>query len=170
MKLIESALDQTTGYLISIERDTVNSCYFIKFGIPKKWVYDSNNDIECEVLHENESGSIIKISPKNDNIVIDDLIEFSNIIVETNERIAKKEEEFKERMNVIKLSMEIEAKEFFTELDALKETSFKVISDNFANKLHSETAASESNVSEVNTPIQESKETQEPEEIQVETE
>jgi hypothetical protein len=79
---------------------------------------------------------MIKISPKNQNIVIDDLIAFFEIIINTNKKIAEKEEEFKLQMEEMKKGLEKKASAFFKELDELKENSFKKINDNFVKNIH----------------------------------
>lgn len=136
MKTVESKLNPITGYLISIKRDTVNGWYNMEIGLPKSWVYNNNEKIECEVLNEKSEGKIIKISPKSEEIELDDLISFVKVIIETNEKIAEKEEEFKKRMEDMKIRLEDEAKKFYTELDELKETSFKNINTNFSKELN----------------------------------
>jgi hypothetical protein len=136
MKTIELALQLVEGYLISITRNTVNGWYEIEIGIPNNWVFDENDEIKCEILAEDKSGKMIKISPKNQNIVIDDLIAFFEIIINTNKKIAEKEEEFKLQMEEMKKGLEKKASAFFKELDELKENSFKKINDNFVKNIH----------------------------------
>jgi uncharacterized protein with von Willebrand factor type A (vWA) domain len=136
MKTIELALQPVEGYLISITRNLMDGWYEIEIGIPNNWVFDENNEIKCEILAEDNKYKAIKISPKNRNIVIDDLIAFFEIIINTNKKIAEKEEEFKLQMEEMKKGLEKKASAFFKELDELKENSFKKINDNFVKNIH----------------------------------
>jgi len=136
MKTIEALLEPITGYLISITRNTVEGWYEMELGIPKGWVFNENKEIKCEVLNENETGKLIKISPKNIDIVIDDLVAFVGVIMETNKKIADKEKEFTERMTAMRDNLEKEVKIYYEELDKLKENSFKNLNDNFEKSIH----------------------------------
>jgi hypothetical protein len=136
MKTINLALQPVEGHLISITRNTINGWYEIEVGLPSSWVFDENNEIKCEILAEDKTGKLIKLSPKNQNIVIDDLITFVEIIINTNKKIAEKEEEFKLQMEEMKKGLEKKASAFFKELDELKENSFKKINDNFVKNIH----------------------------------
>lgn len=135
MKPIDSKLEPTNGYINSFTRNTIEGWWELEIGLPKTWVYDENKDIKCEILMENEVGKLIKISPKKQNVVIDDLIVFVEIIIETNKRIAEKEKQFTDRMQEMKSVLEKEAKKFYDELDELKVNSFKNLSDNFNKSL-----------------------------------
>lgn len=131
---IESKLEKLSGTLLSIERDTVNGWYVITIGLPLSWVFNDNESISCEIIDESDKGRLIKIAPKrNDkNVIIDDLIRFVEIIIDTNGRIAEKEKEFTKRMEEMKGLLEKEAKHFYQELDELKENSFNNISKSFS--------------------------------------
>ena len=131
MKTIESILEPITGYLFSITRDTLHGWYELEIGISKGWVFNENKEIKCEVLNENENGKLIKISPKKHDIVVDDLIAFVELIIETNKKITEKEKEFADKMADMKKTLEEEAKQFYKELDELKENSFKNLNDRF---------------------------------------
>jgi hypothetical protein len=131
MNTIDLALQPTSGYINSFTRNTIDGCWEIEIGIPKSWVFDENEEIKCEIINQSDVGKLIKISPKNPDIVIDDLINFVQVIIETNEKIAKKEEEFTNKMKEWKGALEEEARKFYTELDELKSSSFKSINENF---------------------------------------
>lgn len=133
MKTIDLALQPVTGYLISITRNTKNGWYELEMGIPKNWVYDETDEISCEILNESETGKLVNVAPKNDDILIDDLITFLKIIILTNEKIAEKQLEFESKMQEMKVSLEAEAKKFYKELDELRENSFTTLNDNFVN-------------------------------------
>jgi hypothetical protein len=135
MKEVESILNPIEDYLMSIKRNTMDGWYELQIGIPNSWVFDENNKIKCDVIEEFPTGKIIKIFPKSDTVVIDDLLAFVRIIILTNQKIAEKEEEFKAQMEEMKKGLEKRAGEFFKELDELKENSFKKLNDNFVDEL-----------------------------------
>jgi uncharacterized protein with von Willebrand factor type A (vWA) domain len=115
----------------------MNGWYEIEIGLPNSWVFDDNNEIKCEIISKSDAGKLIKVVPKNEKIVIDDLISFVEIIIETNEKIAEKEKEFTNKMEQMKGMLESEAKKFYEELDELKSNSFKKHNDNFVKELQS---------------------------------
>lgn len=131
MKKIETALHSVDGYLLSISRNTMNGWYELQVGLPKGWVYDDNDKIGCETMETTDLGSLVKISPRVQEIVIDDLISFVQAIIATNEKIAKKEKQFTDKMEAMKNKLEEEAKKFYVELDELKEKSFKSANTEF---------------------------------------
>jgi len=130
MGVIENALNPVAGHLISMSRNPMKGWYEIEVGVYKSWVYDSNKDIDCEVIAEDEDGKLLKIFPKHNKISVDELIRFVELIIETNERIAEKEREFAREMEKMKEMLEQKAKTFYTELDSLKDSSFKNLSAN----------------------------------------
>ena len=135
---IDSALQPISEYLISISRNTSNGNYELQVGIPNKWVFEDNAEVECEVLKESDVGKLIKVSAKKSKIIIDDLVKFIEIIIQTNEKIAEKEREFTERIGVMKERLEEEAKKFYTELDELKDSSFQKAGKKFVEELNSD--------------------------------
>lgn len=135
MKEVNEILAPISSYLKTISRDTVKGWYELEVGIPINWVFNENEEIGIEIIMENEVGKLIKIYPKKQNVVIDDLILFVEIIINTNKKIAEKEQEFKKQMEKMKISLEEKAGEFFKELDELKENSFKKLNDNFVQEL-----------------------------------
>lgn len=138
MKEIESILEPIAGYLSSITRNTVAGWYELTIGIHKNWVFNDNNEIGIEVLSEMETGKLLKIFPKNTDVVIDDLVLFVNVIIDTNQKIAEKEKEFADKMEEMKKSLEKQASEFYKELDELKDNSFKKLNDKFVAGLNGE--------------------------------
>ena len=125
MKPLEKALNKIDGYLMSLERDAMKGHYELKVGLPKKWAYKSNDKVECEVLHETEQGDIIKISPKEDNVVIDDLIEFVNIIIDTNKKIAEMQAELDSKLEQQAKEMEDYAIQFMSRIEEVRDSSFE---------------------------------------------
>lgn len=135
MKTIEKALQSTDGIITTFTRNPEESWWELKIGIPKTWVYDENNKIGCEVIFENENGKLINVFPKKRDIVIDDLVAFVEIIIDTNEKIVEKEKQFTDKMQEMKGVLEKEAKKFYAELDELKKNSFKNLNETFAKGL-----------------------------------
>lgn len=135
---IDSALEPISEYLISISRNTTNGNYELQVGIPNKWVFDDNAEVECEVLKESDVGKLIKVASKKSKVIIDDLVKFVEIIIQTNERIAEKELEFTEKMQEMRERLEEEAKKFYTELDELKDSSFQKAGERFVKELNSD--------------------------------
>lgn len=135
MKPIQSALAPTDGYITSFVRNTVEGWWEIEVGLPAGWVYDENSKIGCDVLVENEVGMMIRVFPKVDGVVIDDLVAFVEIVIETNEKIAVKEKEFTDRIQKMKDVLEEEAIHFYEELDELKENSFQKNNSEFDKSL-----------------------------------
>ncbi|MFA5366389.1 MAG: hypothetical protein WC333_00500 [Dehalococcoidia bacterium] len=129
MKTVESVLEPVTGYLLSMERNPEKGWYELKVGIPKSWVYGDNKSIGCEIITETDEGKLIKISPKNYSVVIDDLISFVEAIVRTNKKIAEKEKLFNQKVEQMKGAFEKEAKKFYDELELLKVNSFKNLTE-----------------------------------------
>jgi len=149
MKKIEQALQPINGYLILIERDTVNGWYQLKIGLPSSWVFDENDKITCEVVNENDEGKIIIISPKVKEVVIDDLIGFVGLIITTNKKIAQKEKEFNLKMENFKKDLEEQAKTFYDELDDLKSDSFKNFNDSNNNQTNSKEVKESKNIKKI---------------------
>jgi len=138
MKTIELALEPVAGYLVSITRNPVVGGYEIEVGLPNSWYFAENDEIGCEVLSELSNGKIVKIFAKNSEIVIDDLIKFVEIIIDTNNKIAEKEKQFTVRMEEMKGVLEKEAKKFYEELDELKVNSINTLNDKFVKVLRPE--------------------------------
>ena len=125
MKQLEKALNKIDGYLLSIKRDTVKGQYELEVGIPKSWAYKSTEKIECETIHETKQGDIVKISPNKEDVVVDDLIEFVNIIIDTNQKIAKMQEDFDKQMEKTKEDLEKQVKSFMEKIEDMKDSSFE---------------------------------------------
>ena len=140
MKPIQNALAPTDGYITSFIRNTVEGWWEIEVGLPASWVFDENTKIGCDVNLETEEGKLIRVYPKTDDVVIDDLVAFVEVIIKTNEKIAEKEKEFTDRMQEMKKILEKEATKFYKELDELKEDSFKKNNDDFDKKLEKPTS------------------------------
>ena len=132
MKIVEGVLEPTNGYIKSFTRNTVEGWWEVEIGLPKNWVFNQSNEIAIEVISENEIGKFLKVMPKKDGIVIDDLILFVEVIINTNEKIVAKEKEFADKMEEMKKSLERQASSFYKELDELKDNSFKSLNDSLS--------------------------------------
>lgn len=121
---VEEGLRPIEGYMLSLRRDTMNGWYEMEIGLPAGWIYRGNDYIECEVVKEMKAGTLIKIYPKVDGILVDDLISFVGLILNTNSKIAEKEREFTDSLEQSKEQLNAVAKRFYTELDDLKKQSF----------------------------------------------
>jgi hypothetical protein len=130
MKSVQSVLTQLDGYLMSVARDPENGWYYLEIGLPKNWVYSSNDLILCTEIQSSDVGKIIKIEPNNNNdVIVDDLIEFVSLIVKTNKTVLDKEIEFSKHIEKIKSDLEKQIEFFYTDLDKMKKTSFNKISE-----------------------------------------
>lgn len=129
MRTLENILRKLEGKLLSIERNTESGRYEMKIGLPSNWIFEENNDVEVDILTETENAVLLKLIPANDDIVIDDLIDYMNIVIDINEEIAKKEEEFNKRMEERKNELKAEAEMFFDQLEQLKRQKFKLVGD-----------------------------------------
>jgi uncharacterized protein with von Willebrand factor type A (vWA) domain len=131
MKEIETILEPITGYLVKITRNAVAGWYEMEVGIPNTWVFNENNEIGVEVVNETDMGKLLKIFPKSNGVGIDDLVLYVIVVINTNKKIAEKEEEFKRQLQEMKRGIEERASEYYKQMDELKENSFKKLSDNF---------------------------------------
>jgi len=135
MKELESILHPISSNFVLLTRNPMRGWFELQIGIPNNWAFSANDEIDVEIINETEVGKVIKIFPKNDNLVVDDLVLFAEIIINTNKKIAEKELEFKQQLEDKKKNLEEMAKEFFKELDELKENSFKKLNDKFSDEL-----------------------------------
>ena len=133
MGSIEKSLEPVTGYLYQIFRNVETEKYEIIGGIPPTWVFKSTNKIICEELNKTENGLLIRIYSNDKNVDLDDLIEFFIKIIKINENIAEKEKIFATELEKMKNEIENRIKNFYEELNKLKENSFKsdgIVNDN----------------------------------------
>ena len=124
MKPLEKALRKIEGYLITIKRNTVEGRYELEVGIPKNWAYKSTDKVECEVVQSTKQGDLVKVFALEDDVVVDDLIEFVNIIIDTNKKIAQMQKELDDQLEKQAKQMEEYAKGFLEKIEEMKESSF----------------------------------------------
>jgi len=125
MKPLEKKFSKIDGYLVSIKRDYDKGQYMLEIGIPKDWAYQSTDKIECEVLNKTPHGDFVKIYGIDNEIVIDDLIEFVNIIIDTNQQIKKMQDDFDKQIEKSKADLKKQMEDFYEKIEILKETSFE---------------------------------------------
>ena len=127
MKIIEQALESTKGYILSFERNTKEGIWEVQAGFPTEWVFQETDDVGCEIIKETDKGRLLKLFPKKDDVVIDDLIKFVEVIIAINNTINHREKEFKSEIEEIKSMMHEKAEKFYKELEDLKISSFNSI-------------------------------------------
>jgi hypothetical protein len=124
-KVINKALENIDGYLISIKRNVDTGMYELEVGFRKNWVFKSTDDIECEVITETDNGTLLTINGKHDEVVIDDLIDFVNKVIETNKKITEMQEKFEEELQKKKEELANEIMKFEETIEKYKDSSFE---------------------------------------------
>ena len=97
MKTIDKILKEkgVDGYILTINRNPEFGYYELEVGIPKTWVYQKTDIIDFEVIAETEKNILLHIFPlQQDVVVIDDLIEFVSLIISTNEKILRMQQQY----------------------------------------------------------------------------
>jgi hypothetical protein len=125
MQSLDSVLKPLSNNLILIRKNLDNNQYEIEMGIPKDWIFEKNNNIDCEVLGENENGKLIKIMPLNEKVLIDNLIIFAEKIVMVNEEIEKQKVEFEKKMEETRITLINQFMEFHNDMEKKITLSFK---------------------------------------------
>ena len=136
MKTIDKILKEkgVDGYILTINRNPEFGYYELEVGIPKTWVYQKTDIIDFEVIAETEKNILLHIFPsQQDVVVIDDLIEFVSLIISTNEKILRMQQEFDDEMKKVKEVLENQAKEFYKKLEMVKDSSFTTLEENLKN-------------------------------------
>ncbi len=123
-------LENIKEYCFKIIRNTDREWWELEIGIPSSWEVKDNKKIACNVLQENEIGKHLHIYPKKEMVLIDDLVLFVNIIIKTNEEIAKKEKEFSDKIKKMKEGLENEVKSFYEKLERDKISAFENLQNN----------------------------------------
>jgi hypothetical protein len=124
MNTLQEKLDTISENWLSIERDILEDKIILTVGFPKKWEIRKNDVIDFEILEETDVGRIVKIVPKNNKTTIDDLIKFVEVVIFVNTEIAKKEDEFAQKMEEMKKKMENEISSFYKNFDKEKSQIF----------------------------------------------
>lgn len=128
--VVDDAIKQIDGYLLSIYPDIELGCYALKMGINADWEFENNEMIVCNSINETDSGKIIEIKPNenyHEEVKIDDLITFAKFIIKVNEEIAEKEKEFKLTIKKEKEEFEERIKSFYDSLSDMKSKTFNTI-------------------------------------------
>jgi hypothetical protein len=100
--------------------------YELYLGIPNDWVYSEKNGlIDIELIHQLEENSIVKVSSKDDDVSIDDIIDTAKALISKNQELEKRKQQHKEEMeNLAKILVEKE-KSFLEYVDTVKENTLK---------------------------------------------
>ena len=125
MKNVQENFNTIKEYLFSMESEPLNGWYSFKIGLPKKWVCSGNDLIDCVKLDESDEGVLYKLTPKDESIIIDDLIGFVNFVIEINNEIEEKERFYQEEKDRLSQLLNEKLGKTFTELTDLKKESFK---------------------------------------------
>lgn len=126
MKPLEKLFHKLEGKLSSIKRDTEIGRYTVEVAFPINWEYDENDDIAIEKLIETEEGVLLSLKPKSDTIVLDDLVEFINIIVETNEQLEEMKKKYDALLEEEKRILREKHENFKKEMENVKKERFKL--------------------------------------------
>lgn len=127
MKVLEKTLNKIDGYLMSIERNTETGKYELTVGIPSEWVYQEGETVGYEVVAESKVGAVLRVFALEEDVVIDDLIEFVNIIIDTNKKIVEMKENFENELAKAREELEKKVLSFEEVLEEMTENSFKKI-------------------------------------------
>lgn len=126
---IQKAFEKLEGRLLSLERNTTKGYYELKVGLPSTWIYETNDDIDVEVIVETENGVLLLLSPTNDEVTLDDMIDYINIVIDANEEIARKEEEFLKKMEKVTESLKAEKESFYESLEEFRKKRFNLLKE-----------------------------------------
>ena len=122
-KTLEKILSKLEGYLMSISRNVDTGLYELEVGFRKNWAFKSNDDIECDITLESDNGSLVTISGKHDEVIVDDLVDYVSRVIETNKQITEMQEELQKQLEDQKQAMEDKIIEFDKKIEKFKETS-----------------------------------------------
>ena len=124
---LENILGKLEGYLMSISRNIETGKYELEVGFRKNWVFKSTEDIECEVTIEGDTGSMVIISGKHDEVLVDDLVDYVSKVIETNQRITDMQAEFDKQLEDKKKEIEDQILEFDEKIEEYKNSSLDSI-------------------------------------------
>lgn len=125
MGVIQNELIDIDRFIMSITKNPENDTYEFQIGIPPKWEFSSNDNIDVEVITAVEQGSVLKLTTKDENITFDDFVEFIKLIVDVNIAIEEQNKELNEVLNKQKMEMEAIVSQKLTAIEKMKENAFK---------------------------------------------
>ncbi len=128
-KTLEKILSKLDGYLMSITRNIDTGMYELEVGFRKNWVFKSNDDVKCNTTIESDNGSMVTISGKHDEVTIDDLVDYVNRIIETNQKITDMQDKFEKQLEEQKKKIEEQILQFEDEMEEFKESSLSSINE-----------------------------------------
>jgi len=120
---LERILGKLDGYLMSISRNIETGKYELEVGFRKNWVFKSTEDINCDISIEGDSGLMVIISGKHDEVSVDDLVVYVNKVIETNQRITDMQAEFDKQLEDKKKEIENQILEFDEKIEKYKNSS-----------------------------------------------
>lgn len=131
--------------------------YELYLGIPNDWVYSEKNGlIDIELIHQLEENSIVKVSSKDDDVSIDDIIDTAKALISKNQELEKRKQQHKEEMeNLAKILVEKE-KSFLEYVDTVKENTLKstdTVNDAVINAVEKAEGAIEGTIEGVNDGV-----------------
>lgn len=130
MKNVQENFNKIKEYLLSMESDPVNGWYSFQIGLPSKWVCSGNDLIECVKVAESDEGILYRLTPKDESMIIDELISFVEFVIEINNEIEEKERFYQEEKKRLAEMLNEKLGKTFTELTDLKKESFKAFGSN----------------------------------------
>lgn len=130
---INEKLEPIERNFFKLYRNIEKGWYEVEIGLPAKWVFKNNKVIECELVNESDVGKMIIVRPKraNNGVLADELIEFVQLIVNINQEIADREEEFDIKMEQEKKKIEEVVGGFYEKMDVLRKESFEKFGEDF---------------------------------------
>jgi D-ribose pyranose/furanose isomerase RbsD len=127
MGVINDKLKPIYNYLITIDWNIEKEWLELTVGLPKEWEYKENKSINFEIINETDVGRVIKLIPKNNVVIIDDLVEYVEIVIRVNNEIEIKKQEFTKEMEEMKKTFQQKISDFYDTLDQEKKKSFDLI-------------------------------------------
>lgn len=124
MGTVQKKLETLDGYLIRIERNPEIGAYYIVVGIEDGWVYRDTDKIICEEIGSGDGGKLVKISPIDDSIILDDLFLFFEKIIEINIKIIERRKEYEMEMKKMEEMIIEKEATLYDEINQLKDISF----------------------------------------------
>lgn len=125
MGVIQDELNDIDRFIMSITKNPENDTYEFQIGVPPKWEFSSNDNINIEVITSVEQGSVLKLTTNDENIKFDDFVDFIKLIVEVNIAIEEQNKELEETLSKQKAELEAIVSKKLTEIEKMKADAFK---------------------------------------------
>jgi hypothetical protein len=125
MRAVEKALHKLEGRIAQIKRNPNTAKYEIQVAFPKNWHFQSTKNFELENILGSENGVLLNLSTSSDEISIDDMLDYIQQIVDTNEAIEREEKALEEQMEAEKKAIEKKFLESYKKIQKMKEQGLK---------------------------------------------